>query len=222
MLQRWLYDVSHVTARLIFTTLSSMHTAGQDNIPKKGRVLIIGPHRSDIDPFVIGCAIQRRIRFLGKKQISDHRLTRPFFDAIGMVPVDRENPAEAAKALHVVRKLLEEEEAVLLFPEGERTHNEDGSMQPFKDGASLLAKCTHAPVVPVGLAGTFEALSRFRKFPRFSPLFGPPNDAAIGVSIGEVIQPEKFISLKRGEITQRLFEAVACENEKARKLHRRR
>ena len=65
--------------------------------------------------------------------------------------------------------LLDEGRAVLVFPEGERTH--DGELEPFKAGISLLVKKVKAPIVPVGIAGAFDAWPRGRNRPRFAPLF---------------------------------------------------
>ena len=57
--------------------------------------------------------------------------------------------------------------AVLMFPEGERTHT--GEVQPLKPGVALLIKRVTCPIVPVGIAGCFAAWSRFMKLPRMSP-----------------------------------------------------
>ena len=90
---------------------------------------------------------------------------------------------------------------VTFFPEG--TRSPDGELGPLKEGISTLATRARAPIVPVGLAGTFEAWPRTRRFPRPHPIrlhYGPP------------ITPEDLNGLSGPEATAlirvRLLEAI--------------
>src|SRR5213592_2401414 len=68
-------------------------------------------------------------------------------------------------ALTDLRQKLQEEKAFfIIFPEGGRSRT--GSMMPFKHGLGMLVPETNVPVVPCGLAGTFEALPPHRKLQR--------------------------------------------------------
>lgn len=65
--------------------------------------------------------------------------------------------------------------SILLFPEG--TRSTTGKLQPFKSGVGLLGVELMAPVVPVRVRGTFEALPKGRTLPHRSPVsvsFGQP------------------------------------------------
>ena len=53
---------------------------------------------------------------------------------------------------------------ILLFPEGTRTP--DGRLLPAKSGIGLAVIKSTAPVMPIRVFGTFEALGRHMKFPR--------------------------------------------------------
>jgi 1-acyl-sn-glycerol-3-phosphate acyltransferase len=55
-------------------------------------------------------------------------------------------------------------EALMIFPEGGRTL--DGTLQPFKLGAFRLAVAHGAPVLPVTIAGAWEAWPPGRLLPR--------------------------------------------------------
>ena len=61
-------------------------------------------------------------------------------------------------------RLLQAGEAVLIFPEGGRSH--DGRLQPFKPGAFRLACSLGVPVLPVTLVGGYEAWPAHRRLPR--------------------------------------------------------
>ena len=65
--------------------------------------------------------------------------------------------------------------AILLFPEGTRTH--DGRLRPARSGIGLTVIKSGAPVVPIRLHGTFEAWGRHQRFPgrgRFRVVVGQP------------------------------------------------
>jgi 1-acyl-sn-glycerol-3-phosphate acyltransferase len=64
---------------------------------------------------------------------------------------------------------------LVLYPEGERTN--DGNPSVFRKGAAILSIHAQAPIVPVAIAGFYEAWPRHKKFPKFTDLqmvFGKP------------------------------------------------
>jgi long-chain acyl-CoA synthetase len=56
---------------------------------------------------------------------------------------------------------------VLVFPEGQRTRG--GELQPFQTGISLLAEESRTDVVPIALAGLWQAAQQAGFFPRLRP-----------------------------------------------------
>src|SRR6185436_17732030 len=100
--------------------------------------------------------------------------------ALNAVPVDQEGVAK--EGLKTVIHLLKEGKAVVVFPEGERTLT--GEMLELKPGIQLILKKTMAPIVPVGIVGSYDALPRGRGYPHLAPLFMPACRAAIAVSVG--------------------------------------
>lgn len=53
---------------------------------------------------------------------------------------------------------LREGNSVMMFPEG--TRSLDGKLKPFKHGAFTIAKRAHAPILPIIIEGTAEALPK--------------------------------------------------------------
>jgi 1-acyl-sn-glycerol-3-phosphate acyltransferase len=94
-------------------------------------------------------------------------------------------------------------------------------MQPLRPGILLLMKRMNMPIVPVGVAGTFEAWPRFRKYPRLAPPFLPAQKGAIGVSVGRPLDSRQFAELEREEILNRLFVAIQQQQVRAEKLRRK-
>lgn len=92
--------------------------------------------------------------------------------------------------------LMDDGWSILLFPEGTRSIT--GQLQPFKSGIGLLGVELMAPVVPVKISGTFEALPKGRTIPRRT---------AVSVTFG---QPLRFTRGCDYEVaTQEIEQAVA-------------
>jgi len=107
-------------------------------------------------------------------------------------------------------------QAVVVFPEGERTY--DGKMQPLKPGIQLLIKRTQAPIIPVGIAGAFDALPRWRSLPTPAPLFWPGCRARIAVSIGAPLEARRYAQMSRQELLAELFAKMQLQWRRAERL----
>src|SRR5262249_52331175 len=110
-------------------------------------------------------------------------------------------------------------QAVLMFPEGERTHT--GEVQPLKPGVSLLIKRVNCPIIPVGIAGAFAAWSRHIKIPRPSPLLLPPGPRTIAVAVGKPIDPVRYKGLDRDAMLADLHQELVKQFGEAEKLRRK-
>src|SRR5439155_15471000 len=85
----------------------------------------------------------------------------------------------------------------VVFPEGHRTA--DGNMQALLPGVLLLLKRTQAPVVPVGIAGAYDAWPRWRSYPKPAPLFLPAHRGTIAVAVGRPFDARRLAQLPREE-----------------------
>ncbi len=72
--------------------------------------------------------------------------------------------AGVRRALEYSGELVEADCSLLVYPEGTRTT--DGTLQPFRPGAALLAQRLEIPLLPVGLDGLFNIYSVHHKLPR--------------------------------------------------------
>jgi len=181
------YDAAYWTMWGLFNFGFSYRGTGRGNIPKRGPVLIVSNHQSMFDPMLVGLSCPRYLTFLARKNLFSVPVIGPAIKSLGSVPIDR---GMGKDGIQSVLDRLTHGHAVLVFPEGERTHT--GDVQPLKPGISLLIKRLNCPVVPVGIAGAFAAWNRFTTIPRFSPLLLPPEDSSIGVAIGTAIDPVRY------------------------------
>ncbi len=208
------YQFNFWIAYLIYTFAWSFKSQGQYHVPQSGPVLVIANHESFLDPIAVGLAVRRRIHYLARKTLFTNPTFGNYLRSVGCVAVDQAGVAK--EGLKTSIELLQSGKALLIFPEGERAW--DGKMLPFKPGLLLVLRKAPVTILPVGVAGAYEAYPRKAKLPRFAPLFCPPNGCALACSIGKPIPPEKYQHLERDELLDFLFQAVKTEVDKAEKL----
>ena len=105
-------------------------------------------HRSHIDITALMGALPR-VHFAAKRELFDEPVLGAAMRALGMIPIDRDHPALARRALDEAAAKAGKRVSVVIFPEGTRAPA--GQMLPFKGGAFVFAIQEQVPVVLVAL-----------------------------------------------------------------------
>jgi 1-acyl-sn-glycerol-3-phosphate acyltransferase len=213
---RFWYDIVYWSSFTFFTFGFSFRHNGWAHVPPKGPLLLLSNHQSMFDPVLVGLSSRRYLSYLARRNLFEQPVLAPLIRSLNAIPIDRNMGKEGIQA---VIDALGHGQAVLVFPEGERTH--DGTVQPLKAGVSLLIKRVRCPIIPVGIAGAFGAWSRFRKWPKPSPLFLPPGPSTIAVSIGAPIDPTPYATMKRETMMDDLHARLAAQHAAAEQLRRK-
>jgi len=196
VLYRFLKPLAVALMRLGFR----LEVHGRAHVPATGPVLFASNHVSVLDPPFIGGASPRELFFLAKEELFDVPLFGRFIHALNARPVKRDG--SDSRALKATLRLLGENRAILLFPEG--TRGVEGRLGEGKPGAGMLAVMSGAPVVPVYVSGTGRALPPGRALPRptrVSVRFGPP---LIFKTVGDDRRKERY-----REATEEMMRAIA-------------
>jgi 1-acyl-sn-glycerol-3-phosphate acyltransferase len=159
----WWYEFFRPIVRVGWSLVYWVHYTGKENVPASGPVLVVCNHQSHFDPPLAAAPIRRRMWFFGRKSLFRFRPVGWFFRSLGGIPVDIEG-SPLAGVKETLRQ-LRLGRALLIFPEGSRTW--DGSLGPFRPGFAALARRSQAAIVPVAIAGAYEAWPRWRPFPRW-------------------------------------------------------
>src|SRR4029078_3448942 len=121
---------------------------------------------------VLGAALSRELRFVAKAELWRSRLLAWALDGLGAIRIERGR--SDYRALAQVRHALDEGQAVAIFPQG-AVRGE----RVWHRGAARVALVTGAPLVPVRLVGTAQALSRGKiGFPKVRVIVGDPIEIA--------------------------------------------
>ena len=145
--------------------------SGQENIPRKGGIILAPNHMSYADWGTDALFFQANGRyptFMIKASAFEVKGIGPFLYKAGQLPVHR-GRADAGLVLKLAEKALAEGAAVVVYPEGTATRDPDLWPMMAKTGVARLALATGAPVIPVAHWGTQNVLPYGSKKPRLFP-----------------------------------------------------
>jgi 1-acyl-sn-glycerol-3-phosphate acyltransferase len=172
-----LYETLHAVVQPLAKAIWRPTVEGIDNVPRTGGLLIASNHVSFVDSVVIPIVAPRKVVFLAKAEYFEKPLSRAWFNAMGSVPVDRDDTKSAMDSLQIALDVLERGEAFGIYPEG--TRSRDGRLYRGRTGVAHLALTAGVPVLPVGLQGTEDIQpvgSRLPRRARVTVRFGEPID----------------------------------------------
>lgn len=154
------YWTLRIIAIVILKIFFRFKVEGLENIPQKTNFIVVANHSSFLDPVVIGVAIPKKIYWITLSSLYGILWLRWIMNKTQSIPTG----SSSGKAIYLLLK----NRNVGLFPEGGLSY--DGKLRDFRRGAALLALKTGRPILPCAILGTYEALPRGAKFPKFLPL----------------------------------------------------
>ncbi len=141
-------------------------TEGVQHFPKTGGVIVAANHASYLDIPLLGCAIPRRVFFLGRDNLFPMWWLNWALQRLGWIPLKTHRLDR--KAFGRALSHLQAGEPVVIFPEGTRT--EDGMLKPGKPGLGYLVAESQCQVIPAYISGTFRVLPIQSRIPRLYPV----------------------------------------------------
>jgi 1-acyl-sn-glycerol-3-phosphate acyltransferase len=166
------------TAKLAMRALGQpIDITGLEHLPRTGPALLALNHIGYVDFVYGGFApdrIGRRVRFMAKRELFDHRISGPIMRACRHIAVDR---AEGEASLADALRHLEEGELVGIFPEA--TISRAMEIKELKTGAARIAQRAGVPLIPMVLWGTQRLMTKdhgrdFSRGTAISIRIGPP------------------------------------------------
>jgi 1-acyl-sn-glycerol-3-phosphate acyltransferase len=168
---------------------------GLDNLPKKSSAIIAFNHQSYFDFLCFIAACPRPIHFLSAEKFFSHWFWNPLMRMTGQIKVDRlshDKQLTHARVYHHIK----EGKLIGIFPEGSRAPDRNEMLKAFT-GVSKYAITGQVPVIPVGIKGTHEVMSRFDRTPKFKKI--------ISLHIGKPIKFEEHYGKIMSETDYQYF-----------------
>ena len=133
-----------------------VEVVGKENIPDHKKFVLVANHQSFLDINVIWPSITIT-SFIAKAELWKIPVFGWVLTKIGCIPV-RKNPRKNLGMGAIVKKRLDDNVTISVFPEGHRSN--DGHMLPFQNGIFRMAKDYKFPLLPVTLVDTGKRLSK--------------------------------------------------------------
>lgn len=202
-----LYFAGWSLFRLYFRFYHRWEVEGAKNVPAHGPAILASNHTSFLDPPLVGAATDREINYMARETLFRFPVVGSILRNVNAVPVDREGGGAAG--LRAILDRLLAGGAIILFPEG--TRSPDGELQTAKSGIGLTVIKSNAPVIPVRVFGTFNALNRHQSFPRPRPIgvrFGSALDFGRLRKEAEICTKPRLKEIYK-EVSEEIMSAIA-------------
>lgn len=199
------YALYHYLTFVWFVVCYRFGSWGAARVPDLGPLLFVANHQSHLDPIIVGLGAHKRQYFaLARASLWNSALFR--WLTVPLNPVAVEPNTADIKSLKRCIELLQQGQALTVYPEGTRTP--DGEVGAFEPGVLLIIKRARPLIVPVGIDGAFDVWPRWRKLPRLS--------GHIGVTYGPPVPAEAFTSLPNEQALATLRRLVIATREHTR------
>jgi len=161
---------------------------GLENIPKTGSCIIAANHSSYFDFISLIAVLPRRMYFLTAEKFYKSKFWYPLVACTGQIRVDRDS-SDKKEVYEKVSSILKSGQVLGIFPEGTRSHN--GKIGKTFTGVAMFATTAKVSVIPIGIIGTYEVMSRYDKRLKFKK--------NIEIKIGKPIYFEEYYGKEKDE-----------------------
>lgn len=169
----------------IFGAMADIRVRNPEALPAEGPFVLAPNHYSEIDPVIVGIATWKAGRaphFMAKASLWKIPVLRWILNGLKQIPVQRDRSARTGTPMEAAAKVVENQGAVIVYPEGSLTRDPDLWPMRGKSGAVRLAKAADIPLIPAAHWGTQRLMPRYgrgiRPIPRkrIDVVFGEPLD----------------------------------------------
>jgi len=156
---------------------------GVENLPRTGGAVVAINHTSYFDFTFAGLPayrqkLGRKVRFMAKKEVFDHKITGPIMRSLRHIEVDRDSGAASFE--HACQALAAGE-LVGVYPEA--TISRSFEIKEFKSGAARMAIAAGVPIVPHIVWGAQRIWTKGHPKKLLRP------KVPITIAVGEPIEP---------------------------------
>ena len=191
----WRRRLLRLIASPIFDFLTNVEIIGRENLPKSGPFLIVANHFHFMDPVVLLRILPWPTEFLGGFHMPDAPTYATWIPKLwGIYAVRR--GAVSRTAFRATAAVLAQNGIVGIFPAAGSWATE---LKPARPGAALLAVQSGVPILPIGLDGVTQALSRLQTGEK----------PTVTVKIGKLIGP--FTVTAKGKARRKALDEIGDE-----------
>lgn len=169
-----------------------LEVKGAELVPTDSRWLLVGNHRSMLDPMAALVALRKHgLSFVAKPSVYKIPIAKQLMHRDFFLTIDRENNREALKTIIKAADYIKRDiTSIGIYPEG--TRSRDGNMLPFRSGAFKIAQRAKVPVVVTTAENTDIVTKRF-----------PWRSTTVTFTVHRVFDAETVAALSTNELSDR-------------------
>lgn len=168
---------------------------GLEYVPKEGRYLVVGNHRSNFDPILLWEVIDKSadLCFISKPENFNFFTFGKIMRRLCFLAIDRENPRKALETINKAAQYLKEDKfSIVAYPEGTRNKS-DEPLLPFHNGLFKIAKKAHVPIVVVVSRNNENIQKNF-----------PFHGTEVYYDFAGIIDADQVVSMSNNEIGEKV------------------
>ena len=140
----------------LWLSRARVEIGGLENIDRMKPQIFAANHSGLHDILSLSAHLPIQFRWVAKKSLFSVPFMGWHMRRSGYIPIDRDNPREAAKNIIEAAKVIRGGINAIAFPEGTRSRT--GAIGSFHSGAFALALRTGVPLVPISLEGSCRVI----------------------------------------------------------------
>ena len=179
---------------------------GLENIDPDRPQIFAANHSGLHDILSLAAHLPIQFRWVAKKSLFRVPFMGWHMRRSGYIPIDRENPREAARSIIEAARIIRGGVNAIAFPEGTRSRT--GDIGQFRSGAFALALRTAVPLVPITLEGSYRVI--MPKTLQVNP------GTVIRIRIGKPIDLSAYDKSDRHRLMEEIFSLMSRNLEELR------
>jgi 1-acyl-sn-glycerol-3-phosphate acyltransferase len=179
---------------------------GLENIDPDRPQIFAANHSGLHDILSLAAHLPIQFRWVAKKSLFKVPFMGWHMRRSGYIPIDRENPREAARSIIEAARIIRGGVNAIAFPEGTRSRT--GDIGQFRSGAFALALRTAVPLVPITLEGSYRVI--MPKTLQVNP------GTVIRIRIGKPIDLSAYDKSDRHRLMEEIFSLMSRNLEELR------
>lgn len=133
----------------------TIESHGLENLPEEDGFIFFPNHQGLFDGLVFIESCPRPFAYVTKKEARNIILLKQVGDALGVIPIDREDIRQSMQVINQVAEEVKGGRNFLIFPEGTRSKM-GNKLLDFKGGSFKSAQKAKCPIVPCALIDSFK------------------------------------------------------------------
>jgi 1-acyl-sn-glycerol-3-phosphate acyltransferase len=147
-------------------------------LPEDAPVILVANHGSHLDIPILVAAFHWAPRYVAKLELGKIPLLAYYIRRTGSVLIDREKNRSAARSLDQAVEAASTGAPLAFFAAG--TRSPDDKVQPFRNGAFVVARRAKLPVVPIAIVGSHACMAKGARM---------PSPGLVQIVVGDPIAP---------------------------------